>query len=174
MSGFEAGRNIERISLDILRPFIQQRSFNGQYVVTSKGPLSRELQKSVGDALYNSDAETVWSVEIKAELENKHGNFFLETWSNRGKFTPGWMLTLNADLLLYYFIENDQLYSIPFNRLRKWSFHEGRIYVFPERKQSKYDQLNDTWGRCIPITTLVGELGIREPFAPAARAREDA
>lgn len=163
MNAFETTSNIERIALERLRPFIWQRAFNGQYVVTSKGPLAKELQKTAGDILFNSDAETVWSVEIKAELENKHGNFFLETWSNRERFTPGWMITLRSDLLFYYFLKSDELYIIPFRKLQKWAFQQSRIYSFPERKQAKYDQQNDTWGRCAPIAVVSRELGIREP-----------
>ena len=173
MSGWDEARTVEQRSMQILRPFIQQRAFNGQYVVTSKGPLARELQKSVGDMLYNSDSETVYSAEIKAEESNKHGNFFLETWSNRARFTLGWMFNLNTDLLLYYFLDEDELYAIPFLKLRKWAFHQCRIYDFPERKQAKYDQLNDTWGRCVPCTTVANELGLSAPFSPRYDAMKD-
>lgn len=168
MNAFDTGKNIERLSLDILRPFIQQRAFNGQYVVTLKGPLATDLQKTAGDMLYNTDAETVVSVEVKAELENKHGNFFLETWSNRERLKSGWLVTLRADWLLYHFLENDELYVIPLAKLQRWAFHSGRIYTFPERKQSKYDQLNDTWGRCVPIDVVTREIGLRPPFHPEA------
>jgi len=170
MNGFEEARTVEERSMKILRPFIQQRAFNGQYVVTSKGPLAVTLQKSVGDMLYNSDDDTVYSIEVKAEEADEHGNFFLETWSNRERFTPGWMFTLNANLLLYHFLREDKLYKIPFLRLKKWAFHERRIFGWPERKQSKYSQLNDTWGRCVPIAVLTRELELTEPFSPAADA----
>jgi hypothetical protein len=166
MNAFESASNIERLALDRLRPFVQQRAFHGQYVVTSKGPLARELQKTAGDMLYNTDSETVVTVEVKAELENRHGNFFLETWSNRARFTPGWMVTLRSDWLFYYFLTSDELFVIPFRKLQKWAFHQGRIYSFAERQQSKYDQLNDTWGRCVPIAVLARELDLREPMNP--------
>lgn len=166
MSAIDTTRNIERLSLGILRPFIQQRAFNGQYVVTSKGPLSRELQRSVGDMLYNRDTDSVYSIEVKAEQNNEHGNFFLETWSNRARFTVGWMYSLNADFLFYHFLKNDQLYIIPFQKLRRWAFHDRRVFEFPERKQSKYDQLNDTWGRCVPIAVVTHELNLAPPYAP--------
>ena len=168
MNGFDKARDVERRSMAILRPFIQKRSYNGQFVVTSKGPLARELQKTVGDALYNADAETIYSVEVKAEESNEHGNFFLETWSNRHQFTQGWMYTLKADLLLYHFLRDDELYKIPFAKLKKWAFHNARIYDFPERQATKYDQLNDTWGRCVPIAVVMRELSLSAPLNPAA------
>lgn len=168
MNAFESARGIEQRSMEILRPFIQNRAFNGQFVVTSKGPLARELQKSIGDLLYNADADTVYSAEVKAEESNAHGNFFLEIWSNRSRFTPGWMFTLKTDLLLYHFIQNDELYVIPFERLRRWAFHDLKIWEHPERKQGKYDQLNDTWGRCVPIKVLAFDLNLPIPYRPAA------
>src|SRR5262245_10679204 len=168
MNAFEAGKDVEQRSLKILRPFIQQRAYNGHYVVTSKGPLARELQRTVGDVVYNwGDDETVYSAEIKAEEANNHDRFFLETWSNRSRFTPGWMLTLSCDVLLYHFLREDELYVIPFGRLRKWAFHDVRIYQFQERCQKKRVQLNDTWGRCVPILTLCRELELGHPFSPA-------
>ncbi len=172
MNAFDTGKNIERLSLDILRPFIRQRAFNGQYVVTTKGPLAAELQKSAGDMLYNTDADTVYTVEVKAELENKYGNFFLEFWSNRSRFTVGWLITLKSDWLLYHFLKEDELYAIPFQKLRRWAFHDQRIYAFPERPQSKYEQLNDTWGRCVPINVLTRELKLQSPFHPEAAMAE--
>ena len=173
MNAFDSARQIETQSLKILRPFIQQRAFNGQYVVTSKGPLARELQKTVGDILYNADEERVFAAEIKAELENKHGNFFLETWSNLSRFTAGWMVTLNTDVLLYHFVKQDELYVIPYKALRKWAFCDGKIYRYPERRQSKYDQLNDTWGRCVPIDDVCAAVNV-ERFSPLAAMREAA
>lgn len=171
MNAFDEASKVEKRSLEILRPFIQQRAFNGQYVVTSKGPLARDLQKRVGDVLFNSDASTVYSVEIKAEQENKYGNFFLETWSNRSRFTPGWMVTLQADLLLYHFVEQDELYRIPFQKLKRWAWQSGGhggIYKYPERCQSKYEQKNDTWGRCVPISDLTALLALAAPYRPLA------
>lgn len=173
MNAFDDTRKIEQRSLDILRPLIEQRAFNGQYVVTNKGPLSRELQRSVGDLLYNSDKETVYCAEIKAEESNAHGNFFLETWSNRARFTLGWMFTLTTDLLLYHFIEDDLLYPLPFARLRRWAFHKGNIYRFDERPQTKHVQLNDTWGRCVPIPELCRALQVGAPLRPLQAAHTE-
>lgn len=167
MNAFDTARGVEQRSMAILRPWIQTRAFNGQFVVTTKGPLARELQLTVGDALYNSDAETVYSLEIKAEETNQHGNFFLETWSNLSRWTPGWMLTVQSDLLLYHFIGPDELYIVPLKKLKHWAFTERNIYRFPERRQGKYTQLNDTWGRCVPIDEVMKGIPQVKQFNPA-------
>jgi hypothetical protein len=150
--------------MEKLLPFIKSRSQDGRFVLTNKGNQSRELQKSVGDLLFN-DGKTgaVWTVEIKSEY-TKRPNLFLETWSNRSRFTPGWMFTLaNVDLLFYYFIESSDLYIMRFDKLRRWSFGgngtPGNIYAYEEKQQRKYNQMNDTCGRCVPIDIIRKSVG---------------
>jgi hypothetical protein len=164
MGAFELGKGVESRSREILRPFIKARAFDGQVVYANKGPLAPLIQRTMGDLLYNSDADTIYAAEVKAEMSNKHGNFFLEVWSNRSRGTPGWLVSLQADILLYHFIEQDELWVIPFKRLQGWA--RDQIERFPLRVQSKYTQLNDTWGRCVPILTIKEELGLDIPFAP--------
>ncbi len=166
MNSFEQAKGVEERSLKILRPLIKQRAFNGQFVITSKGPLARELQLTIGDLLYNSDANTVYAVEIKAEQSNRHKNFFLETWSNLSRFTPGWMINLKTDLLLYHFIDDDELWVIPFEKLRIWAFRKQEIYKHPLLEQKKYKQMNDTWGHVVPILHLKEALNLSIPYAP--------
>lgn len=82
------------------------------------------------------------------------------------------MFKLKADVLIYYFIENKVIYSIPFGKLRRWAFGRkgsevrslspGRIYDFPEKQQKKTCQLNDTWGRCVPIVVIEKEVGFKK------------
>ena len=153
-NAFQQAQTVEEESWAILEPFIQMRSFDGRWVKTAKGKLARELQRTVGDVLMNTDDESIRGIEIKAE-EDKTGNFFLETWSNRKRFTLGWMYTLNADFLFYHFLKDDELYIMNFDRLREWAFwNGGPIYRYKEARQRKYSQLNDTWGRCVPITII--------------------
>jgi hypothetical protein len=143
-------------------------------VVTSKGPLSKYVQEVIGDVIMNSDAETFWAIEIKTEQENRHHNFFLETWSNknlddkrshaeRGS-NPGWLLKLRADVLFYYFLASDDLFIIDLFKLKRWAFgcneHQGKIWEYDEKLQGKSRQMNDTWGRCVPICVIRKEVGL--------------
>lgn len=166
LTAFQEARSVEAASWRDLEPFIRAKSYEGRFVVTEKGNLSEFLQRSVGDILFNSDESTVWSIELKCEEEQKHDNFFLETWSNRSRYTPGWMFTLNCDFLFYYFRNTRTLYSIRFPLLREWAFvrsgtvsRTGRLWEYPEKRQTKYSQLNDTWGRCVPIAVIKQQVG---------------
>jgi len=180
MNGFAKASLVEARGLAILMPYLVERAHEGRVVRTSKGNLSKHLQASFGDVMLNTDEETVHSLEIKVEEENRTGNLFLETWSNRNLDNrdshsergskPGWMISQRADFLLYYFLCSDELFTIPFFRLKRWAFGfeaspgrqiDGRIYKYDEKPQAKYSQLNDTWGRCVPISVLEKEIKLK-------------
>jgi hypothetical protein len=176
MNAFDKARGVEVEGMRDIVPFLRGRSFEGRFVLTDKGRLSEFLQRTVGDVLLNGARGNCWSVEVKCEASNEHGNFFLEEWSNcvwnsdaEHRFRPGWMYTLDADILLYYFVRQKELYSILFGRLRRWAFlargaagNPGRLFDFPQKPQTKYDQRNVTRGRCVPIETVREEVGLRQ------------
>jgi hypothetical protein len=123
---------------------------------------SEFLQALWGDYVITKGGEPC-AIELKAEQSNRYGNFFLETWSNKEWFTLGWLYKLRGDYLFYLFVENSELWTINTAALKRWSFGSGdtpgRIYAYPERKQAKYLQNNDSWGRCVPIVNLQKALG---------------
>lgn len=163
MNAFEQASQVSAESWRIIQPLIQQRAFQGRYVVTSKGRIAKELQASVGDVLFNSDEETIWSIELKAERKPSR-NLFLEAWSNRERFKAGWMWTLDADLLMYHFLASDDLYCIDFRRLKRW-FHDCQQgdrppwTQWPQKEQGIYTQRNDTWGVLVPIERIGNAVG---------------
>ena len=161
MNPFEKASQIEDQSWEILEPLIQHRSFEGRFVRTARGPLARELQKSAGDVLMNTDEKSVFGLELKAEVKWT-GNVFLERWSNRSRFTPGWFETAKCDLLLYHFLNNDTLYGFRFRKLREWFYYCENMGVpvasrYKLAGQKKHDQLNDTWGYIVPINDIPAE-----------------
>ncbi len=172
MNSFDKGRVVEARSFAILMPYLLEES-GGRLVITNKGRLAPFLQETVGDLVMNMPSDgRMWSVECKAELENKWGRFFFETWSNRNLedrdshsyrgSTVGWLAKLRADLLFYHFIGSDELYIFDFFKLKCWAFGSGEdaghLYQYKERRQSKYPQPNDTWGRCVPILDIKRDL----------------
>jgi len=174
VNGFSAASKVEARALAILLPYLDEQA-DGRVVLTSKGTLARFLQVTIGDVILNDKEGRVWSVELKAE-EKHTGNLFLETWSNKNLIdqqshaargsTIGWLYSCRADLLMYYFLDSDDLYIIPLLRLKRWAFgsngRAGRIYAFQEVEQEKYEQMNDTYGRLIPIAALAKEIQFRQ------------
>lgn len=186
MDAFSSARGVEARSFALLAPFLED--LNGKFVLTGKGRLAPFLQQTCGDLLFNDRGGRLWGVELKAE-EDFRGNLFLETWSNRNLedpqshanhgSNPGWLLKLRADLLFYHFLDADALYILNLFSLKRWAFRTqskrrseranrlppepmvGRIWDFPEREQKKRVQLNDIWGRCVPIDVLTSEMEIK-------------
>lgn len=167
MSGFDNARRVETQGMTLLLPFLKERAHDGQLIVTSKGALARHIQETIGDVIFNSDAERFYSVEVKIEARHT-GNLFIEVFSNRNLdergshaergINPGWIFKLRADLLFYYFVDSDDLYIIPLFRLQRWAFGSddipGKIWRYQQKRQSKYAQLNDTWGWIVPISDI--------------------
>lgn len=173
---------MESRSLEILRPYLDER-YNDRVVLTNKGRLGRFLQETVGDVIVQSGDE-MWTFELKAE-EEKTGNLFLETWSNKNFDDPegfarlganvGWLLKQRADLLLYHFLDVDELYVLRLLALQQWAFgangRPGKIYRYIEVPQEKYAQKNQTFGRLVPLSTLKAEVGWKL-FKPLCGAGE--
>ena len=157
---------VEHNGLAVLLPYLEEQAYRGRLVSTAKGPLSCTLQKSFGDFFINVDAETARSLEIKVERQWA-GKLFLETWSNlnladreahaeRGS-TPGWLVASRADLLMVYFLDSDDLVTVPLRRLKRWTSGfgpHGSINARCEAQQRRYEQRNDSWGRLVPAAFL--------------------
>lgn len=158
MSTYRDSLDTEAQGMRDVLPFIGERAENGQFVVTNKGRLSAELQTKYGDVFMNKPGGEIVSVELKTERDWT-GNLFIETWSNM-PVKKGWFHTLDADFLLYYFLDVRTLYVMEFKRLREYLF--PRLDRFREREQRKCRQLNRTWGRLVPVTQLVRHAGARE------------
>ena len=177
MNAYEDACTVEARGLARLVPYLKRRAKDGELVMFTKGTLAMHMQEVVGDLAYNTPEGIYITVEVKSEEEDKYGNFFLESWSNRnlendayneryGQKT-GWMFRQQARLLLYYFLSSDECYAINFFKLRQWAFgHDPagfrRINKYPERAQNKRQQYNDTWGWCVPIGVIGKEVGFKK------------
>lgn len=173
MNGFDNARLVEARSMAILEPFLRAQS-DGKLVLFEKGSLARALQERMGDGIFNTRKGQTYSVEIKAEKKDRD-RLFLEAFSNRNLedrrnhyergINPGWMFKLTASLLLYHLLAPDKLFVFDFFKLRRWAFGygatRGRIWTHDLCKQKEHDQLNDTWGWCVPTDVLGHEVGYR-------------
>jgi hypothetical protein len=159
MNAFTSANKVEAEGQRILIPWLRTRY--DHVVLNTGGRLHMELQR-LCDCFANKDGQVV-AIEIKVEEEDKHGNLFLESWSNKSQYNPGWFVKSDADLLIYYFLESDDAYVLNLPKLKAWGFttEHGRWLVshFPERVQDKRQQRNDTWGWCVPIQKCIEVAG---------------
>jgi len=146
MNAFQQAREVEQLAKDAILPWLNLKC---ESVEDTDGNLW--LQKIVGDFIVVQEGKKR-GVELKAETRYT-GNVYLETWSNRPEFTFGWLWTSRAHYLMYYFADNGHLYVFDFPALRTWAV-EGGVYSYPELPQNKYQQLNYTYGRVVPIADI--------------------
>ena len=96
-------------------------------------------------------------IEVKTELKDPNGNFFIERWSNKSTGRDGWLTTSPADELFYLFWDVGYGFRFPCWQQSAWMIDYNQ-YRLVEQKQT--DQHNDTWGFLVPHGSLKG------PFAP--------
>lgn len=162
MNSFEKNKVVGEKGVDIVVEFLRKRSLNSQVVTTDKGTHAIELQLRLGDILFNSiRGGNLVSVEVKTEWSNKWGNLYFELWSNKSRGKRGWFYTMECDWLFYLFLNDMHLIAIPWAELHSWAGN-GRIEKFPNKKQNKHHQLNDTWGFCVPLSVLRREIRMVE------------
>lgn len=161
MNSFRQASEIEKQAEAVLLPYMEKTWPGCVYYATRHHPL---VQKFDGDFLVKRCGNAKY-IEIKAERKHT-GNLFIETWSNKQRKTLGWFHVCQADWLWYFFLDNNSLYVVPMNSLREWARGSHyRLLQFNERKQQAYSQLNDTWGRLVPIDVLKNECpAFRGPF----------
>jgi hypothetical protein len=155
MNSFAAASRVEKEAMLVLLPYVEGRC--GVDVRPELSGAQLHLQAHFGDIVAPTQHGPKW-IEVKAEKSDVHGRLFLETWSNRKRWTVGWMFKSWCDWLWYFFVDECALYEVEMQKLRQWAFgcnqDPGLLYRFPEREQKRYDQMNDTWGRCVPIAEL--------------------
>lgn len=176
MNPFEEASGIENEALQILIPYCVSFCESKNQIVSTTGQLF--AQKFVGDLVAKfKSTDKAKSIEVKSEARNRYGNLFLESWSNKSMWSLGWLYTSQADLLWYYFVEDDELYVVRVEELRRWCFGfngEGNVYRYDEKPQSKYTQRNDTWGWCVPIADLSGVSSFKGPLSPRSKMTVEA
>lgn len=167
--GYQDSLQVEKRSRKILHAWLKSDCDEGRFVLTDKGRLSKEMQCRFGDVLAQKNGLAVW-IELKAEMDFT-GNFFIEEWSNRKWGNPGWLYKLDTDLLFYHFVIDGLLYIINFQQLKKWLLEmppdwcrykprQINLCQYDEKKQGKYAQKNDTWGRTIPVGDIFKTLNV--------------
>jgi hypothetical protein len=146
----------------MVKPYLREHFDEFVYVNTEeRSELMLAFQQNFGDLIVKQ-GKKLYFIDIKTENEDKYGNLFLETWSNKKRQTAGWFVPaeqggVKADFVYYIFLKQRTLYILDLPKVREWAFARKSLERYPEKMQNKYDQLNDTWGRCVKISDLMKE-----------------
>ncbi len=141
MNSFDKASTISARSLGQLLPTLEVRGMKLQpYEATRSGYKGRYRVTSTGVAL---------NLEVKAEA-HETGNVFIETWSNREAGRVGGCTTSrSATCCCTTVLDSGNAYVMQFHKLRNLD-----LSAWPEVKQSRYDQSNESWGRLLPVDLL--------------------
>lgn len=169
MNSFEKGCMVEKQGMNVLLPYIESKAYQGRVVPLFGNAQNKELQQ-YGDILMGTEINKYITIDLK--IENRFtGNFFIETWSNKSRFNQGWIYKCRSDRIFYYFLDKPEiLYSIVTEKFKEWLFasvgNKPRLFSFSEVKQSKYDQMNDTWGVIIPVEAALSSNSVKAVMLP--------
>ena len=156
MYAYETCLTVEEEGYKLITPFL--KDYFDEFITLqadNKKSFLQVMQKNYGDILAKKNNQLLF-IDIKVEKTCKYGNFFFETWSNKSRGTPGWFPEggVKADLLFYIFLDKPEaFYIIDLPYAREWA--KTGIEKYPEKSQKKYDQLNDSWGRCVNIQDAI-------------------
>lgn len=167
---YDFGAKKYRHLLDI---FYRHYCYDGRFVSIGdirKSHISDVMQRELKtDTLIQKGGWVSYGVEEKVVAWPGHPYtaFFLETDSctNPGAESPGWMVTCQADLLLYAFEIKDVgllIYLFIFPELRDWFW---KVYLpnlpSPDFGLSIMEGKNRTAGRVVPIARVVKDVPTR-------------
>jgi hypothetical protein len=121
----------------------------------------------LGDFIaFSPDENQQHTFEWKIERQFT-GNLFMELWSNRKAGRPGWMVTSEADWLIYAFAIQGMAWVYDWKQMKEWLWHPTYAVdtgEFPLRSQGKYDQHNDTWGYLVKMDLLKSKGFLKDTF----------
>lgn len=110
------------------------------------------------DLLWERPSGPVLGVEVKGDRHGRRGNYFFELVSNLEKDTPGCFLYSLADLLLYVFLEREEVHQLPLPALRDWFL--SRAKSFPLRTSRTWTGRGEytTVGALVPVQEVLSQV----------------
>jgi len=97
----------------------------------------------------------VSGVEVKGDRHGARRSFFFELVSNLEKDSPGCFLYSEADLLLYVFVAEGQLYELPMPAVRKWFLDASARYPLKRTRTRTGAHMYTTVGASVPVRDVV-------------------
>lgn len=154
--------DIESQGKALVGPLLASWSRNGIVIDTNHARSPVVWQRTFGDYLILCPSGGLTSVEVKTERVFT-GNLFIETYSNRSGDhleRRGWLDTLQADAIVYVFLDARAAFSLPFGRLRKWCIADGNLWRRGYREKLVHrsengSQRNQTLGYPVPLAHLL-------------------
>lgn len=112
---------------------------------------------------YYIDGPNIKNIELELKTESKYtGNLFLEVWADAmaNPPQPGWLMTINPEILGCLFLDINRLYLMNFRDLKGWYFGSGRFVTAKRVKVSAHNTRKYTIGHIITIREVSASVDI--------------
>ncbi len=104
------------------------------------------------DLLWEREGHPVTGVEVKGDRQGfRRKNYFFELVSNLEKDTPGCFLYSVADLLVYVFLDVQQVHCLPFKATREWFLPQGKRFPLRSTRTRTGPISYTTVGALVPL-----------------------
>jgi hypothetical protein len=104
------------------------------------------------DLLWERPGQKVLGVEVKGDRQGfRRGTYFFELISNAEKDSPGCFLYSIADLLVYVFVDVQQVHVLELQPVREWFVPRAKEFPLKTTKTRTGANLYTTVGASVPI-----------------------
>lgn len=122
------------------------------------------------DLLWERPGQQVLGVEVKGDRQGfRRGTYFFELISNAEKDSPGCFLYSIADLLVYVFVDVQQVHVLELKAVREWFVSRAKDFPLKTAKTRTGANLYTTVGASVPVK----EVRKAVPNAVAVHSRAD-
>ncbi len=104
------------------------------------------------DLLWERPGQKVLGVEVKGDRQGfRRGTYFFELISNAEKDSPGCFLYSIADLLVYVFVDVQQVHVLELSPVREWFLSRAKEFPLKTTKTRTGANLYTTVGASVPL-----------------------
>lgn len=104
------------------------------------------------DLLWERADQPVLGVEVKGDRQGfRRGTYFFELISNAEKDSPGCFLYSMADLLVYVFVDVQQVHVLQLKAVREWFVAHAKDFPLKTAKTRTGANLYTTVGASVPL-----------------------
>lgn len=104
------------------------------------------------DLLWERPGQQVLGVEVKGDRQGfRRGTYFFELISNAEKDSPGCFLYSIADLLVYVFVDVQQVHVLELKAVREWFVSRAKDFPLKTAKTRTGANLYTTVGASVPV-----------------------
>ena len=154
------GRAVEREGRTLFERYLKSLGWLYEFIDADE-PDGLALQMRGVD--YILDGPSVKGIELELKTEQKFtGNLFLESWADAWNAEPGWLLTINPDILACLFLDVNKLFLMNFADLKGWYFGSGRFVSAKRVRVNAHPTGRYTIGHLVRIPEVARNIDIIE------------